>query len=123
MALVMSPENRMPPSAISGTPVFLETGRQFMMAVNCGTPTPATMRVVQMEPGPMPILTPSTPALIRSSGARGGADVAGDQLDILKRALQPPDRIDHVFGVPMGGVDQDDVRPRLEQGFGALLHV
>ena len=46
MALVISPENRMPPSAISGTPVLLETDRQFMIAVICGMPTPATMRVV-----------------------------------------------------------------------------
>ena len=32
-------------------------------------PTPATTRVVQMEPGPMPTLIPSTPALIRASAA------------------------------------------------------
>ena len=32
------------------------------MAVICGTPTPATTRVVQMEPGPTPTLTPSAPA-------------------------------------------------------------
>ena len=33
-----------------------------MMAVTCGTPTPATTRVVQMEPGPMPTFTASAPA-------------------------------------------------------------
>ena len=32
------------------------------MAVTCGTPTPATTRVVQIEPGPTPTLTASTPA-------------------------------------------------------------
>jgi hypothetical protein len=32
-----------------------------MMAVSCGTPTPATMRVVQIEPGPMPTLMASAP--------------------------------------------------------------
>jgi hypothetical protein len=32
-----------------------------MIALICGTPTPATMRVVQIEPGPMPTLTPSAP--------------------------------------------------------------
>ena len=37
-----------------------------MMAVSCGTPTPATMRVVQIEPGPMPIFTASAPASIRA---------------------------------------------------------
>ena len=57
----------MPPSAIKGTPVLFETERQFMMAVIWGMPIPATMRVVQIEPGPTPILIPSTPALIKSS--------------------------------------------------------
>jgi hypothetical protein len=32
------------------------------MAVICGTPTPATMRVVQIDPGPIPTFTPSAPA-------------------------------------------------------------
>jgi hypothetical protein len=32
------------------------------MAEICGTPTPATTRVVQMEPGPTPTFTPSAPA-------------------------------------------------------------
>jgi hypothetical protein len=35
---------------------------RWLTAVICGTPTPATMRVVQMEPGPMPTLTASAPA-------------------------------------------------------------
>ena len=43
------------------------------MAVICGTPTPATMRVVQMEPGPIPTLTASAPA---SSSAFAAAAVA-----------------------------------------------
>ncbi len=33
------------------------------IAVICGTPTPATMRVVQIDPGPMPTFTPSAPQL------------------------------------------------------------
>ena len=33
-----------------------------MMAVTCGTPTPETTRVVQIEAGPMPTLMPSAPA-------------------------------------------------------------
>ena len=32
--------------------------------MSCGTPTPATIRVVQIEPGPMPTLTASAPASI-----------------------------------------------------------
>ena len=36
------------------------------MAVNCGIPAPATIRVVQIEPGPMPTFTQSAPASARA---------------------------------------------------------
>jgi hypothetical protein len=39
---------------------------ESIIAVNCGTPTPAMTRVVQIEPGPMPTLIPSAPASIRA---------------------------------------------------------
>mgnify|MGYP002508323612 CR=1 FL=1 len=32
----------------------------------CGTPTPATIRVVHIEPGPIPTLTQSAPAFANS---------------------------------------------------------
>ena len=65
-ALTMSPENLIPPSAIIGTEYFLAAVEQFIIAVNCGTPTPAIILVVHMLPGPMPTLTASLPALISS---------------------------------------------------------
>jgi hypothetical protein len=40
-----------------------------MIAVSCGTPTPATTRVVQIDPGPMPTLTQSAPASISARAA------------------------------------------------------
>src|SRR3954468_5935372 len=63
-ALARSPEYLMPPSAITGVPDFRASSTQSMIAVICGTPTPATMRVVQIEPGPMPTLMQSAPASI-----------------------------------------------------------
>ena len=36
------------------------------MAEICGTPTPVTTLVVQIEPGPIPTFTQSTPASMRS---------------------------------------------------------
>ena len=63
-ALARSPEYLMPPSAITGVPDFFAASTASMMAVSCGTPTPATMRVVQIEPGPMPTLMASAPASI-----------------------------------------------------------
>ena len=37
-----------------------------VIAVTCGTPDPETTLVVQIDPGPMPTLIPSTPSSIRS---------------------------------------------------------
>ena len=68
-ALTMSPEYLIPPSAMTGTPYFLATCATSYTAVICGTPMPATIRVVQIEPGPMPTLTASAPAAISASAA------------------------------------------------------
>jgi len=53
MALVMSPEYLMPPSAMMGTLCLCAALYASLMAVIWGIPAPVTMRVVQMEPGPM----------------------------------------------------------------------
>ena len=52
IAFARSPGRRMPPSAISGTPVSRAAFAQSSTAVSCGTPTPATSRVVHAKPGP-----------------------------------------------------------------------
>ena len=59
----------MPPSAINGTSVPRRASATLATAVICGIPTPATTRVVQIEPGPMPTLTASAPASTRSPAA------------------------------------------------------
>src|SRR5688500_2565714 len=61
-AFVISPEYLMPPSAITGTPDPANTFAQSAIAVSCGIPAPDTIRVVQIDPGPTPTLTASTPA-------------------------------------------------------------
>ncbi len=63
----------MPPSAINGTSVLANASATLLMAVICGTPTPATMRVVQMEPGPMPTLTQSAPWSTNANAAEAVA--------------------------------------------------
>ena len=45
-----------------GTPAGVAAFAASWIAEICGTPTPATMRVVQIEPGPTPTLMPSAPA-------------------------------------------------------------
>ena len=67
MAFARSPEYLIPPSAIHGTPALRQASEASIIAVNCGTPTPATIRVVQIDPGPIPIFTASAPALIKAS--------------------------------------------------------
>ena len=71
IAFTMSPEYLMPPSAMTGMSPAPATAST--MAVSCGTPTPVTTRVVQIDPGPMPTFTASTP---RSTSARAPAVVA-----------------------------------------------
>ena len=73
IAFAMSPENLIPPSAIMPTSCFLIASLISSIAVICGTPIPAIIRVVQIEPGPIPTLIASTPAFTRSSAPSGVA--------------------------------------------------
>ena len=66
IAFARSPEYLIPPSAMTGTPSPWHIFAASMIAVNCGTPTPATIRVVQIDPGPIPTLTASAPASINA---------------------------------------------------------
>ncbi|CDE72593.1 putative uncharacterized protein [Acidaminococcus sp. CAG:917] len=45
-------------------PYLSASSAQSIIAVICGTPIPATILVVHIEPGPMPTLTISAPASI-----------------------------------------------------------
>ena len=94
-----------------------------MMAVSCGTPTPATMRVVQIEPGPMPTLTASAPASISARAPSAVAMLPAMTWQALLRRFTARDRLDHALGMAVGGVDHDDVDLGLEQRLGALSAV
>ena len=74
-ALTRSPEVLMPPSAITGIgmPAACRPATLSMIAVSCGTPKPVTIRVVQIDPGPMPTLMASAPA---SANSRAPSAVA-----------------------------------------------
>ena len=56
----------LPPARVDAivVPAARHTDAASWIAVICGTPTPATTRVVQMAPGPTPTLTTSAPASI-----------------------------------------------------------
>jgi hypothetical protein len=57
-----------------------------MIAVSCGTPTPATTRVVQIDPGPMPTLTQSAPASISARVASAVATLPATTCTLLDSA-------------------------------------
>ena len=59
----------MPPSAMIGHVPRSRERAHSMIALIIGTPMPATTRVVQIDPAPMPTLTASTPALMSASVA------------------------------------------------------
>ena len=93
------------------------------MAVTCGTPTPATTRVVQIEPGPMPTLTPSAPASIRASRGVGGGDVAGDRRRRRSSLDDLAHDVDHAARVAVGGVDHEHVDAGVDERLGPLERV
>ena len=65
----------MPPSAITGIPAGPAVFIALKIAVICGTPTPEMIRVVQIDPGPIPTLTASAPASIKSFTPLGRRNV------------------------------------------------
>ena len=93
------------------------------MAVICGTPTPVTMRVVQMEPGPMPTLTAIDAGVTRSHGAVEGGDVAGDQFDLGQFGFYFFHGFEDEGGVAVGAVDGEDVDFGFRHFLGALEEV
>ena len=72
IALAISPEKRIPPSAINGICSFNALATASIAEI-CGIPIPATIRVVQIEPGPIPTFTASAPA---SNNAKAASPVA-----------------------------------------------
>ena len=84
---------------------------------------PAMMRVVQIEPAPMPTFTASTPSAISASVAFGGRDVAGDEVDVREAAAERRDHVEHALRVAVRGVDDQHVHVGGDQRLGALHRV
>ena len=86
----------------------------------CGMPTPATMRVVQIEPGPMPILTASAPAsisaLVPSAVATLPARMRTELESFLARSTASSTR----WEWPCAVSDDQQVDAGIDQALGAL---
>jgi hypothetical protein len=76
------------------------------------------MRVVQIEPGPMPYLHRVRARVDQRARRLGGGDVAGHHLYGIRQALHPFHGEGHALGMAMSGVDHDQVAARIDQRLG-----
>ena len=113
----------MPPSAMKGTPLARNACATSATAEICGTPTPATTRVVQIEPGPMPTLTPSAPAATSASAASAVTTLPPMTCMLRMRFLDASHAVQYAFREPVGSVHDDDVHAGLDQRVDAIVGV
>ena len=83
-------------------------------------PMPATTRVVQIEPAPMPTLTASTPSRISASVASAVATLPAIEIDVGEAAAQLAHHVEHALAVAVRGVDHQHVDVGGDQRLGAL---
>ena len=130
IAFATSPDDVIPPSAITGTPCRAATSATSWIAVTCGTPTPATTascrsscHALSAIPGPDPDLHRVGAGVDQRLGRLGGRDVAGDHLELAGEALDPRDHLDHAARVAVRRVDDEHVGARRDQRLRALERV
>ena len=92
------------------------------MAVICGTPTPATIRVVHDGARPDPDLDRVRARVDQRLGRVGGGDVARDHLHVPFRP-HPAHHLDDRARVAVRGVDHEDVDVGADERAGALDRV
>ena len=113
----------MPPSAMIGILCGAAARAHSATAVIIGTPIPATMRVVQIDPAPMPTFTASTPISIERFGGFACGHVPGHQIDVRILASDPPDHVEHALRMSVRGVDHEDIDVRGDQCGGPIKRV
>ncbi len=109
----------MPPSAITGVLDAFAASTQSMIAVSCGTPTPATIRVVQIEPGPMPTLMASAPQSINALAPSLVRDVPGDYLHLVRLTFDASHRVEHISRMAVSSIDHNKVNTGCDERLGA----
>ena len=115
MAFAASPEKRIPPSAMTGTRLPRIARLTSSIAESCGTPTPATIRVVQIEPGPIPTFTASQPACTSACAPSAVATLPATTCMSGKTLLDRPHPVDDALRVAVRGVHDDGVDPRADE--------
>ena len=81
------------------------------------------MRVVQIEPGPMPTFTAVHSCAHQIAGAIECGYVPGDQFHLRQLCFHLLDRFEHQRGVPMRAVDGEHVDFGLRQFLRALQKI
>ena len=106
---------RTPPSAHTCLPSSRAAAAHSSTAENWGRPTAVIIRVVHMAPGPTPTLTMSAPASMRSRVPCAETTLPGDDGHAGVEGPHGPQRLEHLLLVAVGGVDDEDVGPGIEQ--------
>ncbi len=78
------------------------------------------MRVVQIEPGPMPTLIASAPAVDQRLRAFLCRNIAGNHLHRVGEPLDAVDGFQHVQRMAVRGIDHDEVDAGIDQPLGAV---
>ena len=105
----------MPPSAMIGTLRAAAACAHSRIALIIGTPMPATTRVVQIEPAPMPTFTASTPDPISASVASAVATLPATRSVFGNSRRIRATMSMHVLRVPVRGVDDEHVHAGRDQ--------
>ena len=114
----------MPPSAITGTPARGAGRPRRRSAVSCGTPTPETTRVVQIErTAPCPTLMPSAPASISAVAPSAVATLPATRSTLGNVPLDRPHGVDDRLRVAVRRVDHQHVDAGPHERLGALLAI
>jgi hypothetical protein len=91
-----------------------------MIAVSCGTPTPANARGAD-RPRTDADLDRVGPRIDQRLRAFLRRDIAGDHLHGIGETLDAVDRLQHAGRMAMRGIDHDDIDTGVDQPLGALV--
>ena len=107
-ALTISPEWRIPPSAMTPRPNSRATSAHLITAVSCGTPTPATIRGADRARTNTNLDDVGSRLKERPSTFRG-CDIAGHEWQLWIGILGFFHCFQDTLGVSMGSINRDDV--------------
>ena len=123
IALTMSPENVMPPSAMIGMSSSAPVCDANQTADSCGMPAPRHDAGRADRTGATPTLTASAPARASASTPSSVTTLPAVTGRSGHDALDPLDRLHDVGRVAVGGVDRDGVDTHRDQRLDPLLDV